>query len=114
MNTPALLRGREILPIIVALAVSILVGHICALPSAVERAPADHHDSDGPHIASCDATTVKAALACPELTDSAYAVATTVTADRAVPGRNVAPVTLIASRRAPDRSLFLLHATFLI
>ena len=123
MKARALFCGRGVLPILVALAVAVLVGHICAVPAVAEwehvgagdsRAPGNSHDSDGSHIASCDATIFNTTPACPQSAAAPCAVVTTVTIDRGVRGRDVALETLIASRRAPDRSLFLLHASFLI
>ena len=111
------------LPIFVVLAVAMLVGHICTLPAEAEwvsggapdsSAPADHHDSDGSHIASCEATVSKAAPECSRSAGALWAALTIVAVDPAGPTPDVVPETPLASRRAPDRSLFLLHASFLI
>jgi hypothetical protein len=111
------------LPVLVALAVSLLLGHICALPATAEsavveathsHAPAEPHDSDGSHVASCDATLVNTAPACLRSADTPSAVLPAITTARDVPARAMAMATLSPPRRASDRSLFLLHASFLI
>jgi hypothetical protein len=124
MTARVLFRGRGCRPILVAVTVVLLLGHICALPATAmseaigateSQAPADHHDSDGSHVASCDATLSKAAPACPQSQGAPCAVVTTVAAAVAdVSGQDLAPRRVIPRRRAPDRSRFLLHASFLI
>jgi hypothetical protein len=124
MKARVLVRHRGVPPILVALAVSVLVGHICALPAAAEwevvgavdgHTPADSHDSDGSHVASCDATVVKAAPTCPPATDAPCVTLSAVTdVDRPTRAHDGALETHSPLRRAPDRSLFLLHASFLI
>lgn len=120
-----LLTGRRLLPILVALVGLALVGHICALPAAewdhVEatesRAPAESDHSDGSHVASCscDATTAKAAPSCSHATDSLIALLTDgKIVNGGAPPSDQTLSTLLAPRRALDRSLFLLNASFLI
>lgn len=123
MKARVLFRRRAMLPTLVALAVSILVGHICVLPAAAwepvgavdSHAPADPHDSDGSHVASCDATVVKAAPTCPPAADVPCVVLSAVAdADRSIQAQRGTTEARSPLRRAPDHSLFLLHASFLI
>ena len=124
MKARVVARHRGLLPILVAFAVAVLVGHICALPAAAEweavgaadsRTPADSHDSDGSHVASCDATISRAAPACSPTTDTPLVLLSAVAdLDRSIPAQAVTLETPSPSRRARDRSLFLLHASFLI
>ena len=121
---PRRYRGGRALPILVALAVVALVGHICALPiEAAWNVVADHeaapatepHDADGAHIASCAATVSKTAPVLPRLTGGAPLVASATAAILPLAvAWNAAPEYVLLPRRAPDRSLFLLNRSFLI
>ena len=124
MKARVRVHDRGVLPILVAIAVSILVGHICALPIAAEwvavgavdsHTPVDSHDSDGSHAASCDAILLKAAPTCPHATDApGIALSAVAGVDRPVRAQEGASEARSPLRRAPDRSLFLLHDSFLI
>ena len=123
MKARARVHDRGVLPILVVIAVSILVGHICALPiaaeweavGAVDSMPVDSHDSDGSHVASCDAILMKAAPTCPHVTDApCIALSAVADADRPFRAQEGASEVRSPLRRAPDRSLFLLHDSFLI
>lgn len=116
----SLLTGRRLLQILVALVGLTLVVDMCALPAAaesghVEATASDSHPSDGSHVASCcDAKAAKAASSCPHATGLLVALPTEVETVNGAPRSDQALLTLLAPRRAPDRSLFLLHAVFLI
>ena len=106
---------------LVVLAVVLVLGHICALPEtafwfsdAHGQAPGEPHHDDGAHVASCDATVLKTSsvhVASPDaIGGERIDVAHWLYIDeRAARTAMVAPL-----RRAPDRPLFLQHASFLI
>src|SRR5438094_9387414 len=110
MNLP-----RRLLPVLLVLTVSTLLGHICALPAGAECAAvatheatssAESHDSDGAHIdiASCDATLSKPAPVLSPSLDSVSATPSpsTPTSPR-MPPRPPRPQRASPPRRAPDR-----------
>jgi hypothetical protein len=115
---------RRYVPIFVALGVFVVLGHIFPLPAtggwpAVgttdSRQPGGHNDAEGSHVASCDATLSGTAQACAQPTGAPAAVLTNTAASPCVaPERDAAAATPFASRRAPDRAVFLLNASFLI
>ena len=121
MNLP-----RRLLPLILVLMVSTLLGHICTLPAGAGSAAvashgatssAESHDSDGAHtdIASCDATLSKPAPVLSPLLDSAPVISSpSITTAPPMLAWGAKPRHMIAPRRAPDRSLCLLNASFLI
>jgi hypothetical protein len=123
MKAPAL--GRRVLPILVALGVEILLGHVCVLPSSAEwnpvggvdrHASADSHEPDESHAASCEVTALRAAPASPRASVPPC-VAVSLLAGVVGPALTKGVETrepLVVSRRAPERSLFLLHDSFLI
>src|SRR5436309_14938668 len=102
MNLP-----RRLLPVLLVLTVSTLLGHICTLPAGDEWAAvathqatssAESHDSDGAHIhnASCDAPLSKPAPLPSPSHDSVAAIpspsidaAPSIPAPRAKPSRGV-------------------------
>jgi len=108
---------------LVAVAVFLLLGHICALPGVAEaelahasphHAPADGH-GEAAHVASCDATLPTTATACPRADHGSTAVAAMVAGPRAaVPAREGASGIVLPRTRASDRSRVLLHASFLL
>jgi len=121
MNLP-----RRLLPVLLVLTVSTLLGHICALPAGAEWAAvatheatssAESHDSDGAHtdIASCDATLSKPApVLSPSLDSVSVILSPSITTAPSMLARGPKPKRVIPPRRAPDRSLSLLNASFLI
>jgi len=110
---------RRLLAVLVVLTVWTLLGHICALPAEAEwaTAGAEPHDSDGAHadIASCDATLSKPArVLSPSLDSAAVISSPSISAPPPMLVRDAKPQRVIVPRRAPDRSLSLLHSSFLI
>ena len=121
MNLP-----RRLLPVLLVLTVSTLLGHICSLPPGAEWAAvashgatssAESHDSDGAHtdIASCDATLSKpASLLSPSLDNAPIIFSSSIPAAPSMLASDANPQRVISPRRAPDRSLSLLNAPLLI
>ncbi len=117
---------RRLLAVLVVLTVWALLGHICALPAEAEWAAiathgatssAEPHDSAGAHadIASCDATLSKPArILSPSLDSAAVISSSSIAAAPPMLVRDAKPQRVIAPRRAPDRSLLLLHSSLLI
>jgi len=117
---------RRLLAVLVVLTVWTLLGHICALPAEAEWAAiaihgatssAEPHNSDGTHadIASCDATLSKPArILSPSLDSAAVISSPSISAPPPMIAWEVKPQRVIPPRRAPDRSLSLLHSSFLI
>jgi hypothetical protein len=102
---------------VLLLAVVMLVGHICVLPTHahVETAPghrdeAQPHDAEeAVHASSCEALP-SSGIACPAvLAISAFVVATPAEPLKQLVGRGG-----ISSRPTPSPPLFLLHAALLI
>jgi hypothetical protein len=101
---------------VLLLAVAMLVGHICVLPTHghVETAPwhgdeAQPQDADeAVHAGSCEALP-SSGMACPVLTIPAFVVATPVNPLNQWVGRSV-----MSPRPTPSPPLFLLHAALLI
>src|SRR5437870_8787537 len=106
---------RRLLPLILVLMVSTLLGHICTLPAGAEWAAvathgatssAESHDSDGAHldIASCDATLSKPAPVLSLSLDSVSVILSpSITTAPSMLAWGLKPKRPIP--RAPDRSL---------
>jgi hypothetical protein len=115
-------RARGVVFVVVAVIVAALLGHSGVLPGLSHGqptgahdtgVPADPHGAGGSHVASCEATMVKTPT-CPQATGFSGSLATVAVIDSAIPERGVLLDLTAASRRAPHRSLFLLHASLLI
>jgi len=119
------LDDRGSLLVVIAFVVLALLGHVCAVQTSAEGQPTagsdahgasdPHHEAGGSHIASCDTGTSHVPPACPDPTPAAGAVVGTTHASvDAALGHPGAHHSLVAQRRSPDRSIFLLNAVLLI